>query len=475
MLKKYIFIFILIVLLSTLGASCSCTGGNNAEKLPKITLTVWHVFDDENVLKPIIDLYQQLNPNITIEYVKKDFAEYEKQTLDALAAGKGPDIWMIRNDWVFKHTDKLVPMTKRLFIKSDNDVRTDVKIYEDMFPEIAVKNNIINGNIYGIPLSIDTLALYYNVDHFKEITSKLILENNTKDAEMFSYPPNEWEQFLKMVQLLTQKDDKGNITRSGAAFGSAKNIDNSYDILAALMLQNNTQMSSADNLTATFNLPITKETGEPAYVGTEALNFYTSFADPNKESYAWNDSMPNSLEAFMQGKTSMMINYGYARARIAQQAPTLNYKVGPLPQVPGSLTSVDYASYWVETVTNNSKNPSQAWAFIKFLYENSSEYNVATQRPYAKKISELSIPATKQRNILGGDPFTYQPMTAKYWYKGNYPTKVDIAFSDMINDVVTNKEPVQKAIDKGALVVTQLYKLTADERAITAPTPTPIK
>lgn len=470
MLKKIIFILLLIIICSTTGATCGCNGSSGIKDSEKITLTIWHVFDDESVLKPILDLYQQLNPNIAINYVKKDFAEYEKQTLDALAAGKGPDIWMIRNDWVYKHTDKLVPMTKKLFIKSDNDVRSDVKIYEDMFPEIAVKNNIIDNNIYGIPLSIDTLALYYNVDHFKEITNKLLIENN-KDSELFYYPPNDWEQFLKISKLLTQKDDKGNITRSGAALGTANNIDNASDILAILMIQNSTQMNSADLLTATFNLPVTKGTGEPAYTGTEALNFYTSFADPAKENYMWNTSMSNSLEAFMQGRTSMMINYGYARERISQEVPNLNYKIGPLPQIAGSLTSVDYASYWVETVTNNSQNPKEAWKLIKFLYDNSAEYNTATQKPFAKKISEITLPQTKQRNIIGGDPFIYQPMSAKYWYKGNYPTKVDAAFSDMISDVTVNKEPYQKSIDKAALVVTQLYKLTFDERSVTVVTP----
>ena len=184
--------------------------------------------------------------------------------------------------------------------------------------------------------------------------------------------------------------------------------------------------------------------------------------------------MPDTVAAFEEGRVSMILDYGELRARLAQEAPKLNYDIGPLPQVAGSTTSVDYASYWVETVTNNSKNPTDAWKFVKYLQEHSASYDNATDRPSARRLNSLDIPITKKRVSEGGSPFRYQIMTAGYWYQGNMPGTVDTALGEMITNVVTNKMPLQTAIDKAAAQVTETFKLSAKENTVT-PTPTATK
>lgn len=475
MFKKIAFVLIIILATSAMGASCDCAGSGSKSDLPTVHLTIWGPIEGEEIYKPIIDdyiAYTENEMNLSIDYVKKDYAEFEESTLNALAAGTGPDIWIIKNDWVYKHADKLVSMPDGLLKRSDNDSRTNLQIYKDTFPDIAVQDNIINNEIYGMPYSIDTLVVYYNKDHFKEVHKQLYEADRDSDAQLLELPPNNWEEFLKASELLTKKDSGGNIIRSGAALGTADNVDNSTDILAALMIQNKTQMVSADRLTATYNLAISKDTGEPAYTGTQALNFYTSFADKNKENYMWNSSMPNSVDAFIQGKASMMINYSYVQKRIGQEAPTLNYKISPFPQIAGATESTDYASYWTNTVTNNSQNPDEAWNFINYVFNNDlTTYLNATELPSAKRINNLEIPKTKERVSSGENPLKFQKMTAKYWYEGKYPVKVANSFYQMIQDVVVNKQPLQKSIDASASTVTELYKLSAQSN--TSPSPSP--
>lgn len=477
MLKKVIFGLVLVLIITTTGASCNCTNTTDKSKLPNISLTIWGPVDEATVYEPIIDRYvlqMQNQANISINYVKKDYAEYESISLNALAAGSGPDIWIIKNDWVDKHADKLVPMPDGVMQKNSSDTRTNIAVYEDTFPQIAIDDNIIDGNIYGMPFSIDTLALYYNKDQFKNELNALYKEKRNNEAKLFELPPNNWDEFITMATLLTKKDDSGNITRSGAAMGTANNIDYATDILAVLMMQNQTQMTSADKLTATFNLPVTKDSGEPAYTGTQALSFYTSFADSSKDNYSWNIAMPDSLDAFIAGKASMMLNYASAQQRISQEAPTLNYGIGPLPQVSGATTSIDFASYWTNTVTNNSQNPDEAWKFINYVFNNKLDtYLAATGLPSAKKINILSVPKTKERVTYGDDPFKYQIMSAKYWYRGKYPSKVASAFYQMIQDVIVNKEALQKSIDKAAATVTELYKMSVQNTSSSSTSPSP--
>jgi ABC-type glycerol-3-phosphate transport system substrate-binding protein len=450
-----------VVAIAVLASGCSCGTPGGRGNIPSVKLVMWGVLDDEIVYEQIIKNYKEYvrdTVNIDIEYVKKDFAEYERESLNALAAGKGPDIWMIRNDEVYAHADKLIPMPEGYIKRTKNDNRTDTQVYASLFPQVAVQDNIIDNNIYGIPFSIDTLAVYYNTEHFSRTLNKLYEQNRENEANLFALPPNTWEEFLKMAELLTQRDNQGNITRSGVAMGTAKNVEHAGDILAAMMIQNQAKMTSADLLTATFNLPITKDTGEPSYAGTQALNFYTSFADPSKKNYTYNTNMPNSVDAFIQGRASMMIHYGYIRKRLEQEAPSMRYNIGALPQISGSTSSIDFASYWTNTVTNNSENPEQAWDFIKYIFEQElNTYLSATKKPTSRRTSDFYIPLTKERNVHS-NPFLYQIETAQYWYRGKYPVKVANAFYQMIEDVVINKQPVQKSIDKGASTVTELYK-----------------
>lgn len=449
---KALIIGLLFIFLSSSFAGCTLFGGSQTASGPKQTITIWQLFDNKEVFEPIIRDYiasKQLDVNVDVVYLKKDYNEYVEETVNALAAGKGPDIWMIRNDWMPREYDKLKPMP---------DTLMTVDQYKQKFPNVAVNDNIIDGKIYGVPWSIDTLALYYNTDIFQKTRDELLANKTLVSTDKTLIDgPLDWEEFIKDVKFLTVKN--GNtITRAGAALGTSKNVDKSEDILSALMLQNSTKMVSDDKKSATFNLPITKQSGEPYYAGTKALEFYAAFSNPTKEAYTWNDSMPNSVQAFIDGKAAMLIHYGYIRDTLYNQAPTLKYDVVPLPQIKDAVTPVDYASYWVETVTNNSKNPELAWDFINYVSKNKIQnYSQSTKRPLPSRPDQGTVPATKDRVKQKSGVFVFQLSSAQDWYKGQYPQKVDLIFQQMISNVVAG-QPLQNTIDAASSDVTTLLR-----------------
>ncbi len=441
-------IIIILVVVAVLAGGGKDTEDKAQYPSGDVTLTWWH-FDNEEALEPIIEAYQKEHKNVTIEYVKKDPKEYETELINALAGGSGPDLFMIRNDWLTKHQDKLEPMPEDYM---------SIDEYKNTFAPVAAQDLISDDRIYGIPFYIDTLALFYNKklinDYNDSVSSRRDLTSQQKRSLRILKPPKNWTELIDHSKKLTNKSGTY-VNQAGTALGTSNNIESSEDILSLLMIQNNTQMVSEDKKTPTFNLPSEKETGGQVYPGTSALDFYTSFALPSKETYSWNSNLASSTEAFIQSKTTMMFNYSYVINTIENLAPDLDFGISEMPQVKGVETRTDYASYWPEAVSKDSQYPQVAWDFLKFASEKvrQRQYNQITKRPP----SRLGLAESKTGTSLYGI-FASQVSTATSWYKGKTPTKVDQTFQDMITAVVSQNQPTQTAIDAAAEKIKTLWK-----------------
>ena len=447
-------LLLLALAVSLLGLSCgrkpSSTQTTSTDG-PPVTLTIWRVFEKPEVMSAVVSEYKKRHPNVTINVLEKNFADYELETANAIATGTGPDIWMIRNDWLPKHAGKLQPMPDGLLAgsvdKKAKNVPSNLDVLKSRYPPVVTTDAAQGDQVFGIPLAIDTLALYYNKDHFREAG---IVE-----------APATWNQFIEAVKKLTIRDpaDRTKVTRAGAAIGTAKNVNRATDLLMLLMLQNGTPMVADDHKSALFNGAIAKFGGGLVFAGTKALDFYTGFADPAKEAYTWNNDLPNSIDAFAAGKVSMIFSYAYLERTLLQKNPSLNYGVSAMPQVDGEATSADYPTYWLEVVSRNTRNSAAAWQFIQFLSEEGdSLYQAAAGKPPAKKIATVPKPEERVLSQEKGSPWVFQATTAVDWFRGTNPGKVEAIFGQMIEDVTTFKQPTQVSVDNGAAQITKLLQ-----------------
>lgn len=431
---KIVFFLAVVMLFSAFGLR-SCQSDQTTEVPDPVTLQFWRVFDDRDTFEPIIAEYQRLNPHVTIEYKKFTFLEYENAVVNALASGRGPDIWSIHNTWLPQHGDKLAPAPAEI---------VPAQAYRDTFVEVAQKDFIRNDQVYAVPLSVDTLALYYNRDLFN---SSFVVD-----------PPQDWTEFRETVEKITRKDEFEEVTLSGAAIGTAVNVNRAQDILSLLMLQNGAQMDSEDLSAATFNQSRIDSTGQEYFPAVDALEYYTDFANPRRAEYTWNTSMANSLDAFIAEETAMMFNYGYQRAILDEKAPKLNYGVSAMPQIEGSPKTTNFATYWGEAVSKQSQNQEEAWKFLAFLAtkEVGDSYFEASKRPPAR----LDI-----IRDLENDPefgvFAQQALTATSWAQPDN-VSVDAIFSEMIDSVVLGVLESQDAIDQATQKVTSLFLALPD-------------
>lgn len=453
MKNKLFAFFLLLTFILTAGAGC--TSQSSPKSIKPISLTYWRVFDDEDAFADIIANYKKIHPNITITYKKFRYEEYEKELLNALAEDRGPDLFSIPSSWVAEYQAKLAPLPAETTIlvpvvqgtiKKETIAETQVKKsltlkglktnFVDIVSSDAVLEKDGEKKIYGLPLYVDTMAMYYNPS----------LLNNAG----ISAPPQYWNaEFQQDVKKLTKQNNQGNIIQSGVALGGNANIERPQDILSLLMMQNGAMMM--DNGSVLFHtIPAG---GDPKYnPGLEALRFYTDFSNPGKDVYCWNSNLQNSLNMFAQGNLAMMFTYSYNLPVVRALNPKLNFSVAKMPQIQGNSKQVNYANYWLEGVSAKTKNIDAAWDFIQ--YETSQD-QVPSYLKVAKKPTALRALIKTQTDDLDLGIFADQVLTAQSWYHGKDSLAAEKAVSEMIDLTIKSEKDIKQIMEQGAAKVQQ--------------------
>lgn len=311
----------------------------------KVTLTYWGLWEDSNVMQPIITSFEKENPNIQINYIKQDSKQYSSRLLSRINNGTGPDIFRFHNSWM--------PMVQPLLVPLPSDVISKEDFTKFYYPVIQT-DLVRNGAIYGLPLEVDTLALFTN--------NQLLQAAGVK-------PPTTWNDFITDARSLTVKDETGKIKTAGAALGTYANISHAPDLMSLLFIQNGADLT---------NLSTTSQNS------SDALSFYTSFAKDNGN--VWDDTLDPSLGMFIRGNLAMFFGYSYDALTVRAINPTLQFSIYPVPHLPNR--SMTIASYWVEGVSNQSKHQKEALLFMKYLAQKQTQQMLFTQESKTRLFGE---------------------------------------------------------------------------------------
>lgn len=459
---SYVTIPLLMAVLLFAGFGCRGVSKEVEEASKPFTLKYWRVFDDEDVFRPIIAKYNAMHPNVRVEYRKFRYDEYERELLNAIAEGSGPDIMTLHNTWMGEWQPRLLPVPSVMtvpYIELQGAIKKEKVTVLRQVPGITIRqlaNDFVDAvsddavlmteqedpraplvpRIYGLPLFVDTMALCYNKD----------LLNRAGIPE----PAEDWRTFQEHAKIMTKLDEVGTIIESAAAIGTADNVERSSDMLALLMMQNGAQMVSEDGV-ATFDRYPPELAGRPYPPGAEALIFYTDFANPTKEVYTWNDKMPDSFSAFVSGQTAYFFGYSYHLEQIRLSNPDLNFGIANFPQIEGNAP-INSANYWLEVVSDKTEHPDEAWEFIQYITAaaQAQTYLQATKRPTA-----LRGLINSQLEDLDLSVFASQLPNARSWYKGTDAPAIEEAFDEMIRQALADEADPAKIVELGATKVNQ--------------------
>jgi len=435
-LQRVAGLFLVLAVLITTGQGCSGSSVAEQAAAERVEITVWRVFDDDTTFRQIMDDYRTLHPNVSFVYRKMRIDEYKDDLVRAFAEGTGPDVFSVHNSWVGEMESLMQPMPRSVnipFVEVKGRIKQERIVtlreiamptrkqvrdqFVDAVAEDAIRIHQSNPNIdpteeiFGLPMAVDTLAMFYNRDLF--------------NAAGIAEPPSTWEQFIKDVPLMTNVSDNDQILQSGAALGTGKNVERAFDILSLLMMQTGTQMTDERGRTA-FSRPDRNQKLPAA----SALRFYAEFANPLKDTYTWNSAQPNSFDAFVSGKTAVFFGYSYHIPLIKARSQKLRFEVAPIPQIAEAL-EVNYANYWLESVSKTTENGNWAWDFIRFATsaEQVNSYLETARKPTARRALIKEQLEDEELSI-----FANQLLTSKSWYRGNDADVAEAAIIDLIND-----------------------------------------
>lgn len=330
--------------------------GNREETL-QARLEMWGVGDTSAAFDAAIADFKTVYPGVEVKYTAfADKTAYENSLLNALAENRGPDIFVVENSELNKNINKIVPAPSG---------KITLLTLRNLFPQIIEKDFVRQGSVYGLPLSIDALVLFYN---------RNLLDQAAQPV------PVTWEDFFQVVKNL-KIFYEGKDIRPAALGGSNRSVARAGDILALLFLQSETSLS--------------RLSGEN---GRSALSFYTQFADPNSEVGSYDDSFPNALDFFSQNKVVLMIDYGNAAKDIRVRNNFLNFATALAPQPAAAVKYVSYPKYFAYAVSRGSRNATVAWDFI---------LNLTAKSANAKSYLAVSGKSPALRSLITeeiGDP-----------------------------------------------------------------------
>jgi len=341
------------------------------KEVKDVTITYWGLFEDENIVRPVLDQFEEENPHIKVEYKKQDLAQYIERLMVRSSNGNGPDVFRFHNTWYPTLSTLLLPLPNETIEKSQ---------FIDNYYEVMRRDLIKRGSIYGVPLQTDTLALFINPSLFQQMS----LETGSEIPI-----PKTWQEFIDSSLYLTKRDENGAISIGGAGIGTYDNVNHAPDIISLLLAQNGVDLGNPSASQEKI---------------ADALRFYTNFAAV--ENNVWDATQDSTKLAFSQEKLAMYFGYSWDLVDFKNQNPNLQIKVVPVPQLI-SDEKINIASYWAEGISQKSKHPKESALFLKFLARSDIQEKLYAQQSKARGVGEPYSFKSLAGKLKDTDSFTF--------------------------------------------------------------------
>lgn len=372
------------------------------------TITYWQysLANKVEAMDRLIEIFEEQNPDIRV--IHEHSAAYDTYIVQApvaLSAGEGPDVVQLFYGWIpaWAAAGYIEPLPESHFDTAELDAG---------FAPLAAAAKL-NGQYYGMPGGVRSLALFYNADMLAEVG--------------YDAPPATWDELIEIAQALNIEQG-GRYTRIG--FGVAPSGQDHHLLRSVLTRQFGTEPYNEDYTLVTYDND----------AGLAAFEFYTSLITEHRVGVV--DFVPGASgyrDGFrLQENIGMIVDGSFAIAAIAGAAE-FNWGVAELPLLEEGGVQANFASFWVNGLAPRAvRDPAVLDASARFLhFLNSDE----AQLIWMEMVGEL--PAS--RELIGNPELASDPVY------GPFVRAFEYATAEVFYDELGQRDNIVNAINEVTL------------------------
>ena len=160
---------------------------------------IWGTLDDRVFNAVMRDLAEDNPALLQTTYVEKPIETFSAELSEAIASGRGPDLYVLQSDYILKDFPKIFP-----FLSAGEKFSISERVFKDTFIDGAELFWSSQGAL-GIPIAVDPMVLFWNRDLLA--------------TAGFAEPPTEWEDLFDIAERATRRDSSKSILKSAIALG----------------------------------------------------------------------------------------------------------------------------------------------------------------------------------------------------------------------------------------------------------------
>ncbi|MBE5966547.1 MAG: extracellular solute-binding protein [Lachnospiraceae bacterium] len=347
-----------------------------------ITIDFW-TWDFVDIYQNLIDQYQEIHPNVTINLIETPWSDYWTKLPLSLNSKDSPAVFAIHNSYHDNLINYMAPY--------------DIPLEELEADFLNVDSHLIDGNIYYMDYAMMTANLYYNKDMWQAA--------GLTEADF----PKTWADVAEVAKKLTIKEGD-QLVQAGFNYNGTFN-----QMVLGLNYQLDQNLFNEDG-TATMN--------------NEAMNKVVQyFVDLyRKDGVGSPDFGTSAGESFGQGQSAMIVMWGYYYNQLINDYPDVKFGILEVPKFSEDEDIYAYNRYNGESSLGISKNVSaeaQAVAqdFVRFSLANDEflvNYSVRANC-FPTKLSLANRPEILEHPVLSA----LAPNIDRYIWPGTMPSTVE--------------------------------------------------
>ncbi|XUY29897.1 ABC transporter substrate-binding protein (plasmid) [Agrobacterium sp. rho-8.1] len=370
-------------------------------------VTWWTPNFNEARARELVKSFESEHADIKVKLEITTADGLAQRILTTMQSGAAPDLIDVQHGWVNGYA-------RNALVTKLDDVIQD---REDYVPG-ALAYGMFDNALWAIPYRIESHAVIYNKDHFREAGL---------DPDK---PIDTWAELATAAKALTKEG------RSGFAITGGGEVGNTIFRSLPFIWMNGGSIISDDQTKATVN--------EPKAV--EAIKFYTDMYTDLKVSPAStleNDGTANR-RLFIAGTVSMYQSGQFDVVAIRKENPKIDVGVMPIPHPEGAETA-SILGGWSLVVPAQARNPDEGKVLLQFLAR--AENQAILTDTFPARTSGMTAERFKNPDL---DAFKAMLPHGRALPANKNWVQITQAYFDGIQRILLGDEDVQTSMDYAA-------------------------